>query len=94
MSRYIRIAKEDVIMEGITNDPWGHHFFIVYIDKRCSPSTVHINAYYCGRSDKKDEYEGNNAYDRRLCDDIGQLRKMTFDEIERCAYGAYMDGAR
>ena len=33
-------------------------------------------------------------YSRKLCDTISDLEKITKEEIERQAYGSWMDGAR
>ena len=89
MASYIKIKRENIILHGITHNPWSEHRFIVYRNK---DKQIRINTDYYKIKDGI--YECCVYYDRGLCHTIEEFRKLTIEAIEKQAYGSWMDGAR
>ncbi|MDE5855111.1 MAG: hypothetical protein K2H19_08640, partial [Ruminococcus sp.] len=90
--KIIKVPKNNIIMQGITHYPWSSHRFIVYFHEYKNEMHIDVNAYF--HETENGFYECLMYYNRHLCNNLEELRQMTFDDIERQAYGAYMDGAR
>lgn len=88
MFAYRSIPKKDVILYGTTHQSLGGRAFIVY---PCGKE-IRVNTEF--------EELPNGIlkcclhYDRMLCRTVEDYRRLTIDEIESQAYGAWMDGAR
>lgn len=89
---YIEIEKENIILEGITHEQYGEQWFIIYIDENDKRNRIHVNTDYW--ETEEGIYKCHASYDRSLCNTIEEYREMTIWEIERQAYGSWMDGAR
>ena len=69
MASYIKIKRENIILHGITHNPWGEHRFIVYRNK---DKQIRINTDYYKIKDGI--YECCVYYDRGLCHTIEEFR--------------------
>ncbi len=86
MGAYFKIPEENILMFSSTRE----HSFIVYIN--ICKGDIRVNADFRKSDDGK--YICCSFYDRPLCNTVSNFEKMTTEEIENQAYGAYMDGAR
>ncbi|MBQ8824425.1 MAG: hypothetical protein IJZ64_04250 [Ruminococcus sp.] len=95
MKSYIEVKEQNIILTGVTHSPWGKHKFIVYLDENNSErNRINVRVSTDYYEVKKGVYECCIYYDRGLCNTIDEFRNITIGEIERQAYGSYMDGAR
>lgn len=95
MKSYIEVKEENIILTGVTHNPLGKHRFIVYLCEnniRRNRINVRVNTDYY--EVRKGVYKCCIYYDRGLCNTIDEFRDITIGEIEKQAYGSYMNGAR
>ncbi len=90
MDYFFKIPEENILMFSTTRDTLCNHSFIVYIDNL--KGDIRVNADF--RKSDSGNYICCKLYDRPLCNTVSDFKKMTTEEIENQAYGAYMDGAR
>lgn len=84
-SPYFQISEQNILSRGIEKN--GHEYIVYYNNK-----SVNVNTDF--KSIGKNRYKCCIYYSRKLCDTISDLEKITKEEIERQAYGSWMDGAR
>lgn len=89
MGDFFKIKLEDIIISGVTHNPYSKHEYIVYIDKN---NLIRVNTDY--REIETGIYNCCKHYDRPLCNSIDEFRALTILDIERQAYNSWMDGAR
>lgn len=89
---FFKIRKENIILLGTTHKPLGEHSFIVYADEKNENRKIRVNTDFSESSNGI--FSCCKYYDRGLCYNIEDFRKMTIEEIEQQAYGSWMDGAR
>lgn len=88
----INIPKENIIIQGITHDPWSSHPYIVYFNDQNGQEHIDVCTWYIESEDGY--FECNIHYTRRLCNTLEDMRNLTYLDIENQAYGSWMDGAR
>jgi len=87
----ITITKKQIILKGYTTfKGYCKTKYVVYKDED--------GIYLAANQPKFRKEDGNiivyNTYTRKLAENSEEFRKLSIDEIEKCAYLRYMDGAR
>lgn len=88
---YIKIDALDVLIEGISNVPYGEHCYVVYINKQEKEMPVRISADFYD-TDGGDTYMINVEYDIGLCKSVKKYQNMKMKTIEKAALKSWIKG--